>query len=394
VGATDHDISIENVASYSARGPTGDGRTKPDLVFPGTSVRSAQSSGDPTDQVNSSSQCASGASAVSKSGTSMSAPGVAGLAVLARQYVLEYDPASGRRRPGGALTDGKGPSAAIIKAILINSARSVSGYYGNSLSNLVTDAPNPAWVQGYGRPNLDAVLKFEDDDNDGRYLFLADRYQLETGDNHSFEFFVAKDGELKATLVWTDPPGPGNYLSDGSLAPQLINDLDLVLSCSGCTPRLMYSASRLDNVEQVPPGNGLFPVKANQMVTIVVKGFSISVGPQPYSLVVSGEHFYDTATPVPNFVPQWNSKAVVSTPGVRNLILIIVGSVTAFILVVAVVVVTIYLVRGRTDRSRTNSAEPVVGISTTDNPLSGSLGPQNETDPTQTLADRAAQSAT
>jgi serine protease AprX len=69
-GTDRHDDGIW-LAAFSSRGPTSDGRTKPDVVAPGVTVRSARS-GTVTGYVT-------------HSGTSMATPYVAGAAVLARE---------------------------------------------------------------------------------------------------------------------------------------------------------------------------------------------------------------------------------------------------------------------------------------------------------------------
>ena len=63
VGAVDR---LDNIAAFSSRGPTLDGRTKPDIVAPGVLILAAQSGGTYT----------------AKSGTSMSTPHVSGVVAL------------------------------------------------------------------------------------------------------------------------------------------------------------------------------------------------------------------------------------------------------------------------------------------------------------------------
>ena len=44
VGATQNDVNSPDLAGFSGRGPTTDGRIKPDVCAPGQGVRSARSS--------------------------------------------------------------------------------------------------------------------------------------------------------------------------------------------------------------------------------------------------------------------------------------------------------------------------------------------------------------
>jgi len=82
VGATDdHDA----VASFSSRGPTADGRPKPDLCFPGVGIIAPRSSGTsmgtPVDNLY-----------TQASGTSMATPHAAGTAALLRQAKADLTP--------------------------------------------------------------------------------------------------------------------------------------------------------------------------------------------------------------------------------------------------------------------------------------------------------------
>jgi hypothetical protein len=77
VGATAHGSGADGIAYFSSRGPTDDGRIKPSITIVGSNVMSANNDGN-----ISSNNC----NDRSMSGTSMAAPGAAGLAALVRQY--------------------------------------------------------------------------------------------------------------------------------------------------------------------------------------------------------------------------------------------------------------------------------------------------------------------
>jgi serine protease AprX len=241
------------LAAFSSRGPTSDGRIKPDVVAPGTAILSTRSravgvgegwglSADPL--------------FFYEGGTSMATPLVAGCAAVVRQYL---------RKQGNA------PSAALVKAVLINTARDLSGQYPGEARSL------PNVNEGFGRVDLAAGVAAA---SDARvFEFWDEATALDTGEEQSFSVALAqKASQLKVTLVWTDSPGE-----------TLQNDLDLiVISPSGAERHGNMGTSkkfdRKNNVEQVVL-HGVGP----GTVKITVRAFRAATAAQSFALVFSAE---------------------------------------------------------------------------------------------------------
>ena len=123
----------EGMAAFSSRGPTQEGRFKPDVVAPGTSILSTHSRNAPTAPTLFGSS--SDADYFFESGTSMATPLVAGCTAVLRETLVK----------NGIST----PSAALVKALLINGAVELVGQYSPSEAG-----PSPNNNSGFGRVNL------------------------------------------------------------------------------------------------------------------------------------------------------------------------------------------------------------------------------------------------
>jgi subtilisin family serine protease len=275
VGATLRGTSADSMASFSSCGPTADGRIKPDITVPGSSIVSAGNDGNSTTN-----NCGTR----SMSGTSMATPGAAGLTALIRQYYIDGWYPSGTKVPTDALT----PSAALLKATLVNSAVNMTG-----------TTVMPANCQGWGRVLLDNALFFS---GDVRKLWAKDDATGfatgSTNEDRTFTFTVnSASAPFKVSLAWTDFP------STPAASVNLVNDLDLIVT--GPTGTVWRgnvfasgqsatggTADRKNNLEQV-----LLNSPATGTYTVTVRSFTVPSGPQPYALVVTGDVTTGSAPP-------------------------------------------------------------------------------------------------
>ncbi|MGK0387523.1 MAG: subtilisin family serine protease [Maribacter sp.] len=238
VGSTDY---LDNISSFSSRGPTQDGRMKPEMVAVGSSVYAASTSNNYT----------------TGSGTSFSAPAVSGaLALLYEQY----------KNINGGTT----PRGDLMKAIVLNTSR--------DLGNI-----GPDYIFGYGALDMHRATSVI---STGRHTTGS----IANGGSNTHNIVVpAGANQLKVMLYWHDKEGTA------AVNPNLVNNLDLSVddpsstnilplvldpSAANCANIAVQGVDNINNVEQVTINN-----PAPGTFTINIDGAAIPMGTQDYVIV-------------------------------------------------------------------------------------------------------------
>jgi subtilisin family serine protease len=243
------------IAAFSSRGPTSDGRLKPEIVAPGTNIVSTRNQNPNTNKL----WGEYNANYLYSGGTSMATPLTAGAAAVAREFLVR----------GRGISN---PSAALLKAVLMHTAKDLyPGQYGTGAKQeLPTKRPNVH--EGYGRIDMDHATALGDET-----LLIDDTVGVGLSESKATTVPVSAGSGLLATLVYTDAP------ATAAAAKALVNDLDLqIISPSGKTYQLNdhVNNSEMLQLSQLEAGD----------YRVVVKGTNVPEGKngkQPYALVIS-----------------------------------------------------------------------------------------------------------
>lgn len=275
--------NANGMAAFSSRGPTDDGRIKPDIIAPGTSIVSNR-----THVAGATTLWGEyDANYLYSGGTSMATPLVAGLGAVTRQWLT--------------LRGATQPSGALVKATLLATTQDIApGQYGVGPTQEIPYA-RPNSVAGWGRANAEFMAP------PAGHLVWFDDHQVGLNSSQMVTYthtistpleVLTDTMPLQVMLVWTDPP------ASLAAATQLVNDLDLQVTApddSVYWGNNVLNGDRLNNVEGVVienPQLGFYE--------ITVTAFNVPIDTQPFALVVAGPLGEAPELPTPPPVAEFN----------------------------------------------------------------------------------------
>ena len=277
IDPSDDDWHDDGAGATPSRGPTADGRVKPDLCAAFDEILCTDRVGLPG-YVGDDYFYGFG-------GTSGACPTVAGCSGLTYEM---YQENYFNNNPEGVW-----PYSCTVKALMIADA----AQYEMTGPNQITRN-----VQGWGRPDMENMYDLGPD-----YHVIEEYPQaLDGGESWDRRIYSHGAHPLKITLAWVDPAAPGTTLSDRAL----VNNLDLhVISPSGVhywgnngLGSALYSSSGTGNQRWSNPTMTGYRDDLNNVENVFIENPEIGVwtveiqgrtgdvaeGPQDFSLVASG----------------------------------------------------------------------------------------------------------
>ncbi len=264
VGALNPDATI---ASFSARGPTQDGRIKPELVAKGVEQFSTFPHSYGTFQ-----------------GTSMSTPVVTGIAAL---LVEQW------RKTFGGQT----PTAPILKTLLIAGA-------DDQVSTSTLDLPGPDFTYGFGLADAKSSVDLIIADGGTGSRIKTGTFQSGQTLQTEYPLSLAAAQNLRVTLGWFDPESTPPPDERGN--PTLINDLDLKVIDPGGSTVLPYVLDK--NNPSAPATRGVNTVDTTEMVEIK------NAAAGQYRVIVTGKLGDPAVHATQDFVVVANAPLVAAPP--------------------------------------------------------------------------------
>lgn len=250
------DLANVSINPGSSQGPTDDGRIKPDVAGNGTGLTSASNQND--------------ASYGTSTGTSMSAPNVAGTAILLQELYFNENE----------------------EFMISSTLRGLLCHTADDFGDVGPD-PKSGWGLVNAKFAAETILETKNEKS------IIEEYELNNNETYSFEVYVEEGEELRASITWIDREGDVNTAGANDSTPVLVNDLDLrVISESGQVfepwklnrNNLNLAAIKgdniVDNIEVVDVENasGFYTIEIthkdelfnqnNQRVSIIVTGIN------------------------------------------------------------------------------------------------------------------------
>ena len=299
---------VDRVAYFSSKGPTADGRLKPDIVGPGWSIVSAG--------------CGTSCGLSKMRGTSMATPIVAAAAVHIKDYFQRGFYPTGKANNNYGFI----PSGALIKAMLIHGAVSISDVANSDGSVSSLDGYSPNSDVGYGRVQLNKILNFGSSSGVS-LIVIGSAYQQNQRESYTknTKFTISRDENMtiskfsSSSNIYDDDFYPPIYVSlnrqnsyftyqfnSGSCSKSsdcsirltmaytdivgsadgdqiLLNDLDMIVSSESgdkFRPSSAYEKGPLESLTIQEPVQNM-----NYTVSIYAQTLYTS---QPFSLVITG----------------------------------------------------------------------------------------------------------
>eukprot|EP00567_Pseudictyota_dubia_P018032 CAMPEP_0197434832 /NCGR_PEP_ID=MMETSP1175-20131217/2507_1 /TAXON_ID=1003142 /ORGANISM="Triceratium dubium, Strain CCMP147" /LENGTH=1062 /DNA_ID=CAMNT_0042963687 /DNA_START=391 /DNA_END=3579 /DNA_ORIENTATION=+ len=277
----DGQLGPSYMADFSSKGPTADGRMNPMIVAPGKYILSAGAQPGQTGECDDGVPSAGNGRAGLKSmaGTSMATPVVSANVALIWQYFREGYYPSGRPNAADAMS----PTAALVKAVLMNGAQTDMRGTDNGRGNVSPVAPYDN-VIGFGRVSLVRSLYLEGWSDVGAKVW--DDQLILDGDTFEQNVTIDKSNgctwnSISVSLVWVERP------SVIGCSRCVLNDLNLrLVDPAGKThyPNGRTSPDDKNNAERVVLGGAADGTN----YTIVVEGYNMDSASQRYALVATG----------------------------------------------------------------------------------------------------------
>lgn len=232
------------IAMFSSRGPTDDGRLKPEVVAPGTNILSLLTHQEGATQL----WGAYNHHYAWAGGTSMATPLTAGAAAVTREYLQKSRKLAS-------------PSAAVVKATLMVTAFDLfPGQYGTGAAQEIR-TQRPEMNEGFGRVDMAKISAISTES-----VVVDEKDGVAQGEEKTYS--VQVQSKLSVVVAWTDAPAAS------SASSTLVNDLDLaVQGPSGQSSSQWQDIKNIDNhahldLKDLTPGT----------YTIRVKGLKVPQG--------------------------------------------------------------------------------------------------------------------